>query len=388
MRVRGGSMYPALRPGDEVLVEPAKLDTLRPGDVVLLQSDDGAVLHRFLRFSPQGWLITMGDACNSSDPLWPPEALLGRAVGVVRNGRVTPLRYYPLFLLAWRSLRRILTLLRSLWRLLTVILLLLLLPALARAAVTLVSFTAAPQGQSVLVQWETASEVNMLGFYVWRSTEEGGNYTRISDLIPAVGDIVGAIYQFVDTAVGPGQTYFYRLEAVETTGASQFYGPVSVTVPVPTPTPGPSPTFVPSPTPTPTPSPAPPPTSTPTPSPTPTLTPSLTPSPTPPLAPTFTPTPLLIPFSALSPTSTFTPSPRPFPTFTLWPLSPVSTPTPVPTFRALPESTPFPSYTPESPRPASPFPWKLWVLLIVGGSLGCAMIFLGALYLRQARKSG
>lgn len=408
VRVRGRSMAPTLRPGDVVLVEPAGPDNLRPGDVVLLRSGNGAMLHRFLGYTPQGWLLTQGDACACPDPPWPPEALLGKAVNMERSGRVQAIPCHPLRLKLRRSLHRVVLLLKLCLRLLFAF-------AVAKAfavlpldaAVTLVSFTASPQGQAIVVNWETASEVNMLGFYLWRSTEEGGSYSRISDLIPAQGDIVGATYRFVDNAVEPGQTYFYKLEAVETTGASQFYGPISATLPLPTPTPSltPTPTFTPTPSFTPTPTP----TFTPVPGFTPSPTPSFTPTP----APTFTPTPRPTPLPPLSPTPTFTrtstptpaPSPEPSPTSapTLAPspslvfTSPLL-PTPSPAFLPTPSPTIPPNFTttstrpvprtPEIPGAASPSPWKLWVFLLVGGFLGCAMIFLGALSLRGNRKRG
>lgn len=405
VRVRGKSMAPSLRPNDVVIIEPVSPDELRPGDIVLFRSERGVLLHRFLGYTPQGWLLTQGDACISPDPPWPPEALLGKAVGIERNGQVRSIPCHS-FRLKLREIFRkgalwVNYFLRLLFAL-AIIKAFMVLPM--HAAVTLVSFTASPEGQTIVVKWETASEVNMLGFYLWRSTEEGGIYSPISDLIPAEGDIVGATYQFIDTAVEPGQTYFYKLEAVETTGASQFYGPVSATVPAFTPTPEPSPTSTPTPTSTFTP--------TPSPTSTPTRTPTLTSTPTP--SPTSTPTPTFTPVSHLTstPTPTFTlvphlaPKPTPSPTSTLIKpptsdftpeLSLTLTPTPlsIPAFTSplLPaftpyRSTPCPPYTPALSGTSSSSSWKLWAFLLAGGFLGCAMIFLGALFLGEARKRG
>lgn len=353
VRVRGGSMLPTLRPGDVVRVEPAGPDDLRPGDVVLCRNGRGALLHRFLGRTPEGWLLTQGDAHLSPDPPWPPEALLGRALGVERGGRVVPIPDRPLYRTLRRGLQRAVGFLRPLWRWLFALLLVFLLPVLVRAAVTLVSFTATPQGQAVLLQWETASEVNMLGFTVWRAESAEGDSVPISDLIPAEGDIVGAVYQYTDADVEPGRTYFYWLEAVEVTGASAFHGPVSATVPLPatatpTPTPTNTPTVTPMPTPTPTGTPA----VTLTPTPTPTSTPPSSPKPSPSVTPTSTPVP--VPTATPVPTRIPSPTPYPSPTATQTSLAPAS---PTPVLAATPTPSPWPTFAPvPSPTVVSSVP--------------------------------
>jgi len=40
----------------------------------------------------------------------------------------------------------------------------------------------------------------------------------------------GASYRFIDTAITPGLTYFYRLEALDRTGNREFFGPVSARI--------------------------------------------------------------------------------------------------------------------------------------------------------------
>jgi hypothetical protein len=119
----------------------------------------------------------------------------------------------------------------------------------ALAAVDLIpgSFKATPEGETIRVTWETASEVDALGFYVQRSLQEGGDYQRISDLIPAEHPIIGGSYAYIDTDVEIGNTYYYLLEALDIYSASEFYGPVPATLsppttatPTPTATPGPS----------------------------------------------------------------------------------------------------------------------------------------------------
>ncbi len=65
----------------------------------------------------------------------------------------------------------------------------------ARAAVTLISFTATGEPDQVVVEWETATELGISGFYVWRSTAENGTYSRVSDLFEPQGDpFLGRLY--------------------------------------------------------------------------------------------------------------------------------------------------------------------------------------------------
>ncbi len=119
----------------------------------------------------------------------------------------------------------------------------------AHAAVTLVSFEATSDGQRVHLTWETASEIDMIGFYILRADSAAGEFSRIPfgspTLVFAYGGVIGGSYELWDTAVTPGRTYYYKLEALETTGHADFFGPIEVTVGAPatsTPTRTPTPT--------------------------------------------------------------------------------------------------------------------------------------------------
>ena len=99
-------------------------------------------------------------------------------------------------------------------------------------AVTLVNFEAVPQNDHIQVTWETATELNNLGFNLYRSETAAGPWTQLNAaLIPAQqpGSITGATYEWLDTSVIPNVTYFYRLEDVDIYGMSTFHGPVSAT---------------------------------------------------------------------------------------------------------------------------------------------------------------
>jgi hypothetical protein len=95
-----------------------------------------------------------------------------------------------------------------------------------RAAVTLVYFRASSASNGVLLEWETASELDNPGFYVNRSLSQNSGYTRVSDFIPTSGEpLLGGYYQFIDTNVVNGTTYWYKLESIDTQSISEFYEP-------------------------------------------------------------------------------------------------------------------------------------------------------------------
>ena len=99
----------------------------------------------------------------------------------------------------------------------------------ATTAVELVRFEASGANGSVELVWETGSEIDNLGFDLYRSTFPARPYTRITERpIPGLGSSpAGARYRFLDTAVENDVTYWYELEDIETTGETERHGPVS-----------------------------------------------------------------------------------------------------------------------------------------------------------------
>jgi hypothetical protein len=87
---------------------------------------------------------------------------------------------------------------------------------------------------AVTVEWSTATELNTVGFNLYRADTENGPFQKVNtDLIPASPDpLVGGTYTFTDTNVVAGRTYYYRLEDVETSGAATAQGTVQVTAEV------------------------------------------------------------------------------------------------------------------------------------------------------------
>src|SRR6266568_636616 len=96
-------------------------------------------------------------------------------------------------------------------------------------AVDLLSFEALPLDSGVELRWETGSELNNLGFHLYRSLSAEGPYERItSSVIPGLGSSPArASYRYVDGGLANGTTYFYKLEDIETTGKTRLHGPVS-----------------------------------------------------------------------------------------------------------------------------------------------------------------
>jgi hypothetical protein len=96
--------------------------------------------------------------------------------------------------------------------------------------VDLLWFNARPEGRSIVLRWETASEVGNTGFNLYRATSLGGEKMQLNaDLIPSKvppGSPLGAEYSWLDTQVVAGTIYYYWLEDVDIYGRTTLYGPV------------------------------------------------------------------------------------------------------------------------------------------------------------------
>jgi len=103
-------------------------------------------------------------------------------------------------------------------------------------AVSLAGFEAQQQGDAVQVSWETVSELDNLGFNLYRSPAVDGERMLLA-FVPssAPGSTAGAAYTWQDAAgLVPGQTVYYWLEDVDVSGATTLHGPVSVEFSAPT----------------------------------------------------------------------------------------------------------------------------------------------------------
>ena len=103
-------------------------------------------------------------------------------------------------------------------------------------AVTVSSFYATSANSAILLQWQTASEVDLVGFNLYRSTSSDGELERLNaNIIPAKvpGGLRGADYEFIDDLIQPGETYYYWLEPVEVGGPGEKMGPMIAAAPRP-----------------------------------------------------------------------------------------------------------------------------------------------------------
>ncbi len=100
IRVHGGSMWPWLRPGDELLIRTAEFARLAPGEIVLFSREGRLFAHRALRrvrdtTSGRMQLLTKGDTLPVADAPVNEAEVLGRVSGVRRGGREFSLDTLP-----------------------------------------------------------------------------------------------------------------------------------------------------------------------------------------------------------------------------------------------------------------------------------------------------
>lgn len=97
-------------------------------------------------------------------------------------------------------------------------------------AASLIAFTAERGENGVLVKWETASELNSLGFNVLRSKSIDGEKVTLNQEIfyAQPWQDSGSVYEFVDETALPGVRYFYWLEDIDLSNIVIVYGPLTV----------------------------------------------------------------------------------------------------------------------------------------------------------------
>lgn len=88
----------------------------------------------------------------------------------------------------------------------------------APTSATLVSVQVKPHKKGgAQVQWETGSEMNVVGFHVYRSAKANGTFKPLNvKLKPAknMGQIMGSKYTWHDAQVKSGKRYYYRVQVV------------------------------------------------------------------------------------------------------------------------------------------------------------------------------
>jgi hypothetical protein len=105
------------------------------------------------------------------------------------------------------------------------------------AAVDLLYFYATPEGDEILLEWETAQEIDNAGFYIQRRSDPADTFMRIGEFIPSQGDPFTGQYYFIqDDTAFLGILYYYRLEMIDASGNSEYSEPDSAQIPGSTPT--------------------------------------------------------------------------------------------------------------------------------------------------------
>ncbi len=108
----------------------------------------------------------------------------------------------------------------------------------SRQNVTLLYFRVSAQGNGILLEWETGTELNTAGFRIERGS--GGVFTPLTNIgfILATGSpTIGSSYSAVDDTAVSGSTYTYRLIEVENNSTEVNVGEETITYTItPTPT--------------------------------------------------------------------------------------------------------------------------------------------------------
>jgi len=91
-------------------------------------------------------------------------------------------------------------------------------------------YTEVSAEKGVTIFWNTESEVNTAGYYVWRKAEEAAEYMIVTtDIIPSIGTgSSGNRYSYSDINVKEGIRYYYKIQELSLSGESSFFGPIEV----------------------------------------------------------------------------------------------------------------------------------------------------------------
>jgi hypothetical protein len=101
-------------------------------------------------------------------------------------------------------------------------------PETTPGVILLSTFYSFPQDAWTQVNWETALEINIQGFNLYRRLNPDEAWVQVNEqLIVAAnpGGFETAKYTWLDTGVQPGLFYEYLLEGVDSSGRTHQYGP-------------------------------------------------------------------------------------------------------------------------------------------------------------------
>ena len=80
----------------------------------------------------------------------------------------------------------------------------------------------------ITIDWATASELDTVGFNLLRGDNPEGPFEQINaqTIPPSADPLTGGEYSFDDPDAESGQTYYYMLEEIETSGGANQHGPI------------------------------------------------------------------------------------------------------------------------------------------------------------------
>ena len=90
----GFSMWPFLKAGEKLIIKKTSIEDLKVGDIILYWSDNQLVCHRLVKRvrDVDGYLLyTRGDNSSSLPTLVTEQMFLGKAIGIIRNGKTISL---------------------------------------------------------------------------------------------------------------------------------------------------------------------------------------------------------------------------------------------------------------------------------------------------------
>ena len=86
-KVKGDSMYPFLRDEDLVVIKKISFDKLKKGNVLVFKGRRGEyIIHRLVKKAKGGFCYLQGDGYNLSAEPIEENALIGKAIGIIRGG--------------------------------------------------------------------------------------------------------------------------------------------------------------------------------------------------------------------------------------------------------------------------------------------------------------
>jgi signal peptidase len=86
-RASGSSMYPTIKDGEMITVQPIEISKIKIGDIVLYRTQTGVIAHRVVHVKRPNQLFLCGDASNSFDAPVMPQQILGKVISTIRAGR-------------------------------------------------------------------------------------------------------------------------------------------------------------------------------------------------------------------------------------------------------------------------------------------------------------